>query len=392
MHIDKKTIRHIFFVALGCILAYWLLNETARFQAVWHFIGGLLSPFLFGAVLAFILNVPMREIEKRLTCIKPVGLRRTAAILLTFIVLILVVVAVVLLVIPQIGATVKTLTPSIITFAQKMEERVVAFLAANPNLMEMVSASIDLEAMDLSGLIEKIMGVVGNSVSTIATSAVSVVGGITGALVDGVIGLVFALYGLARKDILARQGKRLLYAFLPERVSDETIRILALTNRTFSNFISGQCLEAVILGGLFFVAMFLFRMPYITLISVLIAVTSLVPLVGGFVGCFVGAFFILVNNPMQALWFVVMFLIIQQIEGNLIYPRVVGGSIGLPGMWVLAAVTIGGDLMGVIGMLLMIPLSSVLYTLLREITNKRLEKRNIAPEKLGAIQEKNESE
>ena len=104
---------------------------------------------------------------------------------------------------------------------------------------------------------------------------------------------------------------------------------------------------------------------------------------GGFVGCFVGAFFILVNNPMQALWFVVMFLIIQQIEGNLIYPRVVGGSIGLPGMWVLAAVTIGGDLMGVIGMLLMIPLSSVLYTLLREITNKRLEKRNIAPEKLG---------
>ena len=395
MHIDKKTIRHIFFVALGCILAYWLLNETARFQAVWRFIGGLLSPFLFGAVLAFILNVPMREMEKRLTCIKPVGLRRTAAILLTFIALILVMVAVVLLVIPQIGATFEILVPRIAAFAQKVEEQFVTFLAANPDLMEMVSANIDLESLDLSGLIQKIMGVVGNSVSTIATSAVSVVGGITGALVDGVIGLVFALYGLARKDILARQGKRLLYAFLPEHVSDETVRILALTNRTFSNFISGQCLEAVILGGLFFVAMFLFRMPYITLISVLIAVTSLVPLVGGFVGCFVGAFFILVNNPMQALWFVVMFLIIQQIEGNLIYPRVVGGSIGLPGMWVLAAVTIGGDLMGVVGMLLMIPLSSVLYTLLREITNKRLEKRNIAPEKLGgspAIPEETESE
>ena len=206
MHIDKKTIRHIFFVALGCIFAYWLLNETARFQAVWHFIGGLLSPFLFGAVLAFILNVPMREIEKRLTCIKPVGLRRTAAILLTFIVLILVVVAVVLLVIPQIGATVEILVPRITAFAQKVEEQFVAFLAANPNLMEMVSANIDLESLDLSGLIQKIMGVVGNSVSTIATSAVSVVGGITGALVDGVIGLVFALYGLARKDILARQG------------------------------------------------------------------------------------------------------------------------------------------------------------------------------------------
>ena len=136
--------------------------------------------------------------------------------------------------------------------------------------------------------------------------------------------------------------------------------------------------------------MFVLQMPYVTLISVLIAVTALVPLVGGFIGCFFGAFFILVNNPMQALIFVIVFLILQQIEGNLIYPKVVGNSIGLPGMWVLAAVTIGGDLMGVVGMFLMIPLSSVLYTLLREITNKRLARREISPEKLGEIPEETE--
>ena len=383
MHLEKKTIRHIFLAALGCILAYWLLNKTSQFLTVCTWLTGILSPFVFGAVLAFILNVPMRELEKRLTALPKQGLRRAAAIVLTFLGLILVLITVVLLVIPQIGATFRILIPKITAFGQQVEAQFLLFLAENPDLMEMVSANIDLESMDLSGLIQKVMGVLGNSVSTIATSAVSVVGGITGAVVDGVIGLVFALYALARKETLARQGRQLLYAFLPEKICDQILRVLRLTNRTFSNFISGQCLEAVILGGLFFVAMFLFRMPYITLISVLIGVTSLVPLVGGFVGCILGAFFILVNDPMQALWFVVMFLVIQQIEGNLIYPRVVGSSSGLPGMWVLVAVTIGGDLMGVAGMLLMIPLSSVIYTLLREITEKRLTKRNVPVEKIA---------
>ena len=138
----------------------------------------------------------------------------------------------------------------------------------------------------------------------------------------------------------------------------------------------------MILGGLFAVAMAVFRMPYIPLVSVVIAVTALIPVVGAFVGCVVGAFFILVNNPLQALTFIAMFLVIQQLENNLIYPRVVGTSIGLPGMWVLVAVTIGGELMGVAGMLVMIPLASVLYSLAREFTNRRLEERGIPREKL----------
>lgn len=383
MNIDKKTIRNLFFIALGCILVYFILNETDKLGAAWSALMGVLSPFILGAAIAFILNVPMRGIEAKLGKIKSTGLRRAAAIVLTLLAFMVVIVGVVLLLVPQISETVRILGPRIVAFFQRIQESVLGFLRENPDLLNTVNSFIDLEALDFGGIIEKVMNVLGNSMSSIASGTLTMVGGITGALVDGFIGLVFAFYCLASKENLSRQGRKLLYAFLPERISDETLRILSLTNRTFSSFISGQCVEACILGGLFAVAMFILRMPYITLISVLIAVTALVPLVGGFVGCFLGAFFILVNDPMQALIFVLVFLIIQQIEGNLIYPKVVGNSIGLPGMWVLVAVTIGGDMMGVVGMFLMIPLSSVLYTLLREITNRRLRSRDIAPEKLG---------
>ena len=185
-----------------------------------------------------------------------------------------------------------------------------------------------------------------------------------------------------RKEILARQGRRILYSVVPERAGDEAVRILRMTNATFSNFLTGQCLEAVILGCMFAISMTIFKMPFMPLVSVIIAVTALVPIIGAFTGCILGAFFILVQDPLLAVWFVIMFLTLQQIEGNLIYPHVVGSSIGLPGMWVLVAVAIGGDLMGVGGMLLMIPIASVLYALAREITNKRLESLGIDREKL----------
>ena len=179
-----------------------------------------------------------------------------------------------------------------------------------------------------------------------------------------------------------RQGRRILYSILPERWSDEIIRIGRLANTTFSNFISGQCIEVMILGTMFAVSMSILRMPYVPLVSVLVALTAFIPIVGAWIGCALGAFFILVNDPMQAVAFVVMFLILQQIENNLIYPRVVGTSVGLPSMWTLAAVTIGADIMGVAGMVLMIPICSVLYTLGSEFTAERVRLKGIDPEKL----------
>ena len=383
MNIEKKTLRKLFFAAAGCVVLYWLLHETEQFKNIWKTTYGILSPFIMGAAFAFILNVPMRAFERWLKGIRKDGLRRGLAMLLTFLAIGLVLFGVFRLLIPQLVETFYSLVPKLVEFFSRMEQNFRAFLETNPQLLEWVYTNTAFESVNWGDLIQKAASVLSNSVSVIASGAFSAVGSVTSALVDLVIGLVFALYCLGRKEVLVRQGKKLLYAFLPERISDEFLRIMRLTNSTFSGFISGQCLEAVILGCLFAIAMAIFRMPYISLICVLIGVTSLVPLVGGFVGCFFGAFFILVNDPVQALIFVIMFLVIQQIEGNLIYPKVVGNSIGLPGMWVLVAVSVGGDLMGVAGMLVMIPVTSVIYAILREMTNKRLARRNISREKLG---------
>ena len=169
----------------------------------------------------------------------------------------------------------------------------------------------------------------------------------------------------------------MLYGLLPVKRADRALEILRLANRTFSSFLSGQCLEAVILGTLFVVAMTVFRLPYAVLVGVLIALTALIPIVGAFIGCGVGALLIAVTDPWKALVFVILFLVLQQIEGNLIYPHVVGSSVGLPSIWVLAAVTLGGKLMGVAGMLFFIPLCSVLYALFRDFVKGRLAEKQV---------------
>ena len=384
MQIDKKTIRKLFWVVVGGIFFYWLLHETERFRTLWGTFSGIVSPFVIGAALSFILNVPLRAIERRLGFIRNEGARRAVGIVLTLVAIVLVLYGVIRLLVPQISDTIAALIPKLTDFFLRAEQKLYVFLEANPNLLAWVYANTDLANLDWPSLVQQAITIVKNSVTLIAGGAFSAVGSVAGGIVDAVIGLVFAVYCLAQKETLARQGRRLLYAFLPESASDEIIRVMRLTNVTFSNFISGQCLEAIILGGMFAVVMALFRLPYIVLISVLIALTALVPIVGAFVGCIIGAFLILVNDPFQAVIFVAVFLVLQQIEGNLIYPKVVGTSIGLPGMWVLVAVTVGGEIMGIMGMLVMIPIVSVCYTLLREFTYARVEKRQIDPNKLQA--------
>ena len=389
MELNKKTLRNIFLVVAGCIVLYWVLHETERVTATFKTIWSLFSPFAVGAAIAFILNVPMRAIERMLGGIKKAGPRRGLAILLTFLAVLLVLTGVIYLVIPQVIATVETLLAEIPGFVNRVITWGKQWLAANLELMDWLSENTDFQNTNWSSLLQQAFDMVSDKITTIVNSfstllerTFSTVITLSTGIFNAVLSLVFGLYCLARKEILARQGRRLLYATFPEKISDETVRILRMTNATFSNFISGQCLEAVILGFLFVISMSIFRMPYMPLVSVLIAVTALVPIVGAFVGCILGAFFILVDDPMMAVWFVIMFLILQQIEGNLIYPRVVGTSIGLPGMWVLVAVGVGGDLMGVGGMLIMIPFASVLYALAREYSDKRLEAKGIPAEKL----------
>ena len=216
--------------------------------------------------------------------------------------------------------------------------------------------------------------------NSMLSSTISVATGIVSGVGTFFIGLVFACYILLQQEFLKRQMKKLIFAYLKEKHANRFLQICALTYRTFSNFLTGQCLEAVILGMMFFISMTILRFPFAVLVGVLIAFTALIPIFGAFVGCAVGTFLILTVNPSQAAAFVVLFLVLQQIEGNLIYPKVVGGSIGLPAIWVLVAVTLGGSLFGIVGMLVFIPIVSVVYTLLKEDVNKRLIEKDITIE------------
>lgn len=382
MHFDKRAMRSLFLLIAGCIVFGWLVLDTARAKTVFDTVWNLISPFVAGAGIAFIFNVPMRIIEHQLDGIHRLGIRRAFAIIMTILALILVIMFVIELLVPQIQLTWTSLSEKIPAFIDRTANSLMLLMDDYPDLSIWIQEGLNLQNLNWTNIIRDGLTFLGNQITTVMDSAVIVIGGVTGALINTVVAIAFAVYCLVRKEILARQGRRILYSLLPEHTVDEIIRILRLTNSTFSNFISGQCLEACILGCLFAIAMAIFKMPYIPLVSVIIGVTALIPVVGAFVGCVVGAFFILVNDPFQALTFVAMFLVIQQLENNLIYPRVVGTSIGLPGMWVLVAVTVGGGLMGVGGMLLMIPLASVFYTLAREFTDKRLTERNIPEEKL----------
>lgn len=382
MQIDKKNMRNLLLCVLSGILLYWGLTETERALKLIADVWGLITPFVAGAVIAFVFNVPMRAVENEFSFVRKESLRRMLAIVVTLLLLTLVIAFVFLLLIPQISITVESIMDRLPDFVIREVNNLMTFLENNPEVKEVVLQYTDLESIDWTTLIQKVVSFAGDRVTTWFDGAFSAIGSVTSAIVNTLVSIIFALYALSRKEILARQGRRLAYSLLSEKNADRIIRIVRLSNTTFSNFISGQCLEALILGCMFAIGMAVLKLPYIALVSVIIAVTALVPLVGAFIGCALGCLFILVDSPVQALTFLVLFLVLQQIEGNLIYPKVVGTSIGLPGMWVLVAVSVGSELMGIMGMLVMIPLVSVMYTLLREFTQKRTMERNIPDYKL----------
>lgn len=376
---DKKMIRRILLGILGIIVAYWLLHEPERATAVANTVIGLLGPFVIGGVLAFILNVPMRAFEGKLRWIKRNFLRRLVALVLTLLCALLILALVIVLLIPELVESVKALGPKLETAYNSVSGYIKHTLEKYPELYEQVSQYL-AKNFEASKLIEEAIGAIGSGISFL----VPAVGTVIGSLLSGFISVAFAFYTLFQKETLARQGRKVIYALLRENHADYIVRTLRLTNTTFSNFLSGQCVEVCILGTMFAIAMSIFRMPYVPLISVLVAVTAFIPYVGSWTGCIVGTFLILVSNPMQALWYVVLFVVLQGIENNIIYPRVVGNSVGLSGMWVLAAVAIGGELLGIVGMFLMVPVTSVLYVLVQEGINNRLGKKQIAEEKLQA--------
>ena len=374
---NMKKIRHLIVFTALIILCFW--KYTIVFQAV-KFVIGVVFPFILGGAIAFVFNVPMHFIENRLIQEKWKEkykiVRKTArpvSLVLTIIFVIGIVGGVLFGVLPQLTGTIAKLGYSIQTFIPKVQEWANDWFHNNKEVMAYVN---QLE-FNWDKVIEVAVDWVSNGAGNIVESGVTAAVNIVSGFATFFIAFVFACYILLQKEKLGVQAKKVLFAFVQKGRAEAAIEVCSLTYRTFSNFLTGQCMEAVILGTMFVIAMSIFKMPYAWLIGILIAFTALIPIFGAFIGCAVGTFLIFMIHPIQALWFIVLFLVLQQIEGNLIYPHVVGNSVGLPSIWVLAAVSIGGSLMGVVGMLICIPIVSVLYALFREIVYLKLKKNNI---------------
>lgn len=380
MQLDKENMKKIRWLIAFTILLYLGVQNLHIVISTVRVLLGFLFPFIIGFGIAFILNIPMKFIEhhlfgKALKQEKKTApkLARPVSLVLSICFVICIIVIVMLVVVPELGAT-------FVNIAKKIEENIPVFqkwidnvFGNNPEVVKWAQ-SLDIEP---GKIIDSVLGVLKNGVNNIVSSTVSITMGLLTTAMNVSIGFVFACYVLLQKEKLLQQIKKAMYAMFPEKPVRYLAYVWNLANRIFSSFITGQCIEAVILGSMFFVSMTILHFPYAMLVGVLISFTALIPLFGGIIGCWVAFFLILMISPVKAVLFLGLFLILQQIEGNLIYPHVVGGSVGLPSIWVLVAVTLGGSLMGIAGMLIFIPTVSVIYTLFREWVYARLEKKQL---------------
>ncbi len=379
MNLNRKNLRKVRGLILFTALMVLALMKFDLLCSMAVFLVGIVRPFIIGGMIAFVINIPMSFFENRLFGKEKQKARpnklllkcsRGISLALAYLAVILAVTLVLVTVIPQLAGTIRVLTNKIPAFWDSMISQLEVIFAANPELIQLLNEYEELE-IDWKALTDTVVRFLQNGVGSMLGSTFSVASSIISSTVNFFISLIFSIYILAQKERLGNQFDRVLKAYTNHKLYKSTRKVLTLLNRNFSNFITGQCTEAVILGLMFVVSMTIFRFDYAVMIGVLIAFTALIPIVGAFIGCFVGAFLMLVDDPVKAFWFVVLFIVLQQVEGNLIYPHVVGNSVGLPSIWVLAAVTIGGSLMGILGMLIFIPLLSTVYILLREDVNRK---------------------
>lgn len=353
-------------------IGLWLINAISTF-----------SPFIVGACMAFILSVPMHLFSRLLSKqtkaghprLKP-GTIRGLSLVLSILLILIIVSLFGIIVMPQLLDTVTSLASGIMRFiptAQNWITSVMTWLEEYPEIHDAIAPMIpDLNRVAAT-MIAFVQRYAGTAVSAIVNNASSLFGSAT----DVIISFVFAIYILLQTDSLSRQSKKMMYAFLPKEFCNDAVSVARLTHKTFFSYVTIQCTEAAILGALCFVGMLIFRFPYPLVISVIMLFCALIPIYGAIISCVIGAFLVLIESPMQALGFIAFILILQQLETNLIYPRVVSTSINLPSMWVLLAVTVGGGLFGIVGMVCAVPVTSIAYTLLGDIARKRLIARNL---------------
>ena len=385
MDLSRETVKRIKGLIVFAALVVACLWKYDVVVSVLAFIFHVIFPFVLGGAIAFILNVPMNFIQRHLFAPERVErhkiqkkIARPVSMLIVIFGVFGIVALVMFVLIPQLGDTFSNLGSSIQAFIPKVQEWAEKLFHDNKEIMTWVN-SLKFDWNKIMGAgIDFFKNGAGSVLDSTITAAKSIVSGIT----TFFIAFVFAVYILLQKEKLGIQAKKVLFAFVRKGRAEAAMEVLSLTYNTFSSFLTGQCLEAIILGSMFVVTMTLFKLPYALLVGIVIAFTALIPIFGAFIGCAVGAFLIFMVDPFKALIFVILFLILQQIEGNLIYPHVVGNSVGLPSIWVLAAVSIGGSLMGIVGMLIFIPIISVVYALFREIVYLKLRQKKINPKEL----------
>lgn len=368
MELSKKTVKRILLIITFTVVLIWGIYNHKLLLNYLGSVYALIRPFVIGLCMAYVVNVIMRPIErmwmKALSKCKGKWvkkLKRPICLLLSILLIIGIILAVVFLIMPELSDSVASLVSMIPSYADEIEGWWDALSA------RLVKYGVDLPQFSFDP--DKLIDFLKDGGTAVINTTLSATTSIVTAVINFVLALVFSVYVLAQKETLKRQSEKVLARIMKPERKKKLIALLALVNRTFTNFITGQLTEAVIIGALCFIGMAIFSMPYAPAISVLVGFTALIPVFGAFIGTAIGAFLILLVKPIQALWFIVFIIVLQQFEGNLIYPKVVGKSVGLPGIWVLVAVTIGGNAMGVIGMLISVPLCSVLYVLARNAVN-----------------------
>lgn len=380
----KNVKKILFIITYAALLVFALIN----IKYVGYLLN-LLKPFIVGFAIAFILNIPLSSFEKAWKNRKNKKAKnkkqkqdsdnnpkmmRPLAIVFSLLVFILVIAGVLLIIIPQLVNTVDIFKENLPVAFNNAKDWILEHARNNPEVMDKVkSFTPNWEELDVTTT-EWIK----NAASGLIGVGFSLVRGVIGALVNFVMGIIFAVYMLAQKEKLTEQFKKLIRSFLSEERANKVFYVGNVTNTTFKSFIGGQFIEAVILGILCFICMTIFKMPYALSISVVIGISNIIPVFGPWVGGIIGSIIILGVNPMQALWFILLAIILQQIDGNLIYPKVVGDRVGLPGIWVMLAVLVGGNGFGIVGMFVAVPIASVIYKLLKERVTTRENNQNIS--------------
>jgi predicted PurR-regulated permease PerM len=380
MELSGQLIKKIIGIITFTVL---LFVGVQNFPTVWAsllFVMGLFTPILLGLSLAFVLNVLMDGIEKLMVFlfkrnkgkVLSFGLKRGIALLLTLFIVIGLIFVLYFLVVPEFKRTLELVITYLPDFANKVDTWSQGLVKSLPfKIVALPKVELDWAAIQ-----KQISQFMGNGGYAIFSTTIGLTASILGGLLNFILGIVFAIYILLQKEVLGAQFKKLFQVYLSPEHFQRFLKVSTLSGAIFSKFVTGQFFEAALIGALCFIGMSIFGMPYATVISSLIAVTALIPIFGALIGTAFGAFLILMVNPAQALWFILFIVILQQLEGNLIYPKVVGNSIGLPGIWVLAAVTLGGSAFGIPGMLIGVPMTSVVYSLLRETVYARLKEQN----------------